>query len=242
MGGVLAGALSLALPVVTSAGAVPVALVCAAAGVLLVMGRRAAERRHREHAAWAEPRGWVHTREDAGLVDRWRGQPFGEGSARRATEVLRGTLDGFGATSFTYCWTTGTGESAQVHRRHVVAIDLPAALPLLELTPEGVSSRIARAFGGQDITFESDAFNRAWRVQAADLRFAHDVLHPRVMERLLLPDVSCTSLRIDGSSLLCWDEGTTDLVRLERRLVLLVALVRAVPRHVWQDRGCAVPG
>ena len=84
--------------------------------------------------------------------------------------------------------------------------------------------------------FESEAFNRAYRVAADDQRTGHAILPPRLMERLL-PDALGNAWRIDGTWILSWEPGTTDLDRLAPRLGLLSAVVRSVPRHVWQDHG-----
>ena len=120
---------------------------------------------------------------------------------------------------------------------HVVAVPLPAYLPTLELTAEGVGAKLAKAFGGQDIEFESEDFNRAWRVEAGDAKFAHDVVHPRLMERLLRADARGVSLRVEGTDLLSWSSGSQQLDAIAGRLQVMCALVDAIPRFVWQDHG-----
>ena len=101
------------------------------------------------------------------LVDLSRGQPFGQGSSRRAIEVLRGHATTAGpALSFTYVWTTGSGKNRTTHHAHVVALGLPTFLPTVEVTPEGLGARLAKLVGAQDVQFESEAFNRAYRVAA----------------------------------------------------------------------------
>ncbi|WP_066586725.1 type III secretion system chaperone family protein [Cellulomonas timonensis] len=199
------------------------------------------EKRHERLAQWAAARGWAYQRQDQSLVSTWSGEPFGEGHSRRATEVLRGAVDGHGVVSFTYRWTVGSGKEKTTHTRHVVALGLPTALPTLELTPEWLGTRVLRAFGGQDIQFESEDFNRAWRVRARNLKFAHDVVHPRLMARLLLPDAQGTSLRVEGATVLTWMSGRTDPARIDAALTLLRAVSGAVPQHVWEDMGRPTP-
>ncbi len=187
--------------------------------------------------AWAAGAGWTYVGSDPSLVSRWRGQPFNVGHSRRVSEVVTGRFAGRQAISFAYRYTTGSGKSSSTHTFHVVATLLPAYLPTLELTAEGVGAKLAKAFGGQDIQFESEDFNRAWRVVARDMKFAHDVVHPRLMERLLRADARGMSIRIEGSDILCWTSGTQRLEAIAGRLQVLGAVVDAVPRYVWQDHG-----
>lgn len=187
--------------------------------------------------AWARSIGWTWVGENPALVHRWRGEPFGIGSSRRATEVIIGRFGGRPAVSFTYRYTTGSGKNRTHHTFHVVSVALPAYLPTLQLTPDGFGAKLAKTFGGQDIQFESEDFNQAWRVEAGVLKFAHDVVHPRVMERLMRPDARGTSLRIDGTDAISWTPGATQPDTVAPRLSLLCAVVDAIPRYVWLDHG-----
>jgi len=190
---------------------------------------------------WATLHGWERHGPDPALTRRWRGAPFGEGRSRRATEVLTGPYEGRSALSFTYSWTTGSGKESTTHTAHVVALLLDASFPTLQLTPEGLGARLAKAFGGQDVQLESEDFNRAWRVEASDLRFAHDVLHPRTMHRLLAPDFARRSLRIEGDAILAWTGGRTVPDNIHPLLARLAVVVDAVPDFVWLDRGALPP-
>ncbi|GEK20307.1 DUF3137 domain-containing protein [Cellulomonas xylanilytica] len=204
---------------------------------LAVAGFWVQKKRHERFRGWALRNGWTYAQSERSLVDLSRGQPFGQGSSRRAIEVLRGTYDSRPALSFTYVWTTGSGKNKSTHHAHVVALALPTYLPTVEVTPEGLGARLAKLVGAQDVQLESDAFNRAYRVAARDQRTGHAILHPRLMERLLRPDALGTAWRIDGTWILSWASGTTDLDRLASRLGLLSAVARSVPRHVWLDHG-----
>src|SRR5690606_11195053 len=115
------------------------------------------------------------------LVGRWRGQPFNLGHSRRVEHLLSGDFQGRPAAVFEYRYTTGHGKNRSTTRLTVVMLALPTFLPDLEITNEGVGARIAKMFGGQDIQFESEEFNRRWRVQASVRKTAHDIVHPRFM-------------------------------------------------------------
>lgn len=188
-------------------------------------------------AAWAATIGWTYLGTDPSLATRWQGAPFGIGGSRRVSELITGTYGGAPATSFTYRYTTGSGKNRQVHVFHVVSLGLPTWLPGLQLTPQGVGARIVTALGGQDLEFESEDFNRQWRVEARDEKYAHDVLHPRTLERLVRPDARGLSLRLAGTDVISWAPGATDPETLAGRLGVMRALVDGIPRFVWLDNG-----
>ena len=204
---------------------------------LFVGGLWVQKKRHERFRAWASSNGWTYLESDRSLVDLSRGQPFRQGSARKASEVLRGTFDGRPALSFSYQWTTGSGKNRSTHHAHIVALALPAYLPTIEVTPEGLGAKLAKLVGARDLQFESEAFNQAYRVAADDERTGHAIVHPRLMERLLRSDALGNAWRIEGTWILSWEPGTLDLDRLAPRLGLLSAVVRSIPRHVWQDHG-----
>jgi hypothetical protein len=186
---------------------------------------------------WAAVNGWTYTSSDRSLVDFSRMQPFGVGHSKKATEVLAGRYDRLSALSFTYRWTTGSGKSATTHTAHVVGVVLPAYLPTVEVTPDGFGAKLAKLVGAQDIQFESDDFNRAFRVASSDPQVAHAIVHPRLMERMLRDDALGSAWRIEGTWILTWATGSTDLDRLASMLGLLSAVVGSIPRHVWLDHG-----
>lgn len=194
-------------------------------------------RRRLRILAWARASGWTYVGTDRSLVDRWQGEPFGKGHTRATSDVMVGRWAGRPAISFTYSYRSGSGKDESTFSFHVVALPLPAYLSTLELTPEGFGDRLAKVFGGQDIQFESDEFNRAWRVRSPNPRFAHDVVHPRLMERLLRADARGVSLRIGGTDIVTWADGETRTDRIAGRLALMTAVVDSVPRFVWQDHG-----
>lgn len=179
--------------------------------------------------------GWTYQKEARHLVGRWLGQPFNLGHSRRASHLLAGTFQGHQFAAFEYRYTTGSGKSRSTTVLNVTMVSLPVHLPHLEITNEGVGARIAKVLGGQDIQFESEEFNRRWRVEAAALKTAHDIVHPRFMEYLVAgpPD----PLRFEGTDVWTWHLGPIRTDALHPRLTRLVQVVEMVPRHVWQDYG-----
>ena len=189
-------------------------------------------RRARAEARWAAERSWQVLGGDRALVERLAGM-FGVGGGGRVSHLIAGWHDGRPAGTFEYA---EQGATASVHC-HVVSVVLPVPLPGLRLTPQAVTDSVPTALGGQDIAFESEDFNRAWRVRASDAKFAHDVLHPRMMERLLAGDAQGLSIWILGTELLCWVPGGADLEAVDERLAVLDAIVDAIPRFVWLEHG-----
>jgi hypothetical protein len=188
-------------------------------------------------------KGWQFAASDSQYAVRWNCPPFFQGRNRRARDVVTGTM-GPGATSrpfvaFDYSYVTdsnsGRGRSSTTHRFAICAIQLPAYLPALQITPENVLSRLGNVVAGTDIELESEDFNRRFVVQCPDAKFASDALPPRTMQALL----ARTSLhfRVEGTDLLCWETGVTTPVTLLERLSTLTTFVDGIPAFVWHDYG-----
>ena len=222
--GALLAMAALSVPVLVVAGLIALAVITA-------------QRRARLTQEWCAGSGWTVVGADPALAERWRGSPFNVGRRRRASEIVTGRFRGRPATSFTYSYTTGSGKNQHTVTHHVVALALPAFLPTLQLTHDGFGADLAKSFGGQDIQFESDVFNKAWRVESSDPRIAHAVLHPRLMERLLAPDARRLRIRIEGSDVLCWRGGRQDLTAIASVATVLADIADSVPRFVWQEHG-----
>lgn len=214
-----------------------------AVGAALVMGYVADRRRRERLLVWSAQQRWQWQGTDAGLVDFLPGEPFGRGDRRSIRNVLQGPWGGRPGLAFDYTFTvtTGSGKNrrTQTHRHAVVALLLPAPLPRVHVGPENVFHRIAQGFGFDDIDVESDAFNRRYRVQAADRRDAFAILHPRLVETLtqVEPVEWRTELSVRGPVLVSWWTGTLDTVQLQHRLILLDRIVDSVPDYVWRQAG-----
>jgi len=203
--------------------------------VLIVRQQRDRRRRRRVFAAWADEHGWDYRERSTVLVGRWTAWPF-RGASRTATDVLSGAVDGCPVTSFTHggsWWPRARGRSAD--GVHVVMTTLPTAFPSLTITPEDQYTRAAGAIGLRDIQLESAEFNARWRVLSSDPRFAHAVLQPRLMARLLEPDVEGMSMLVEDRDIALFAPGRTLPSDVEPRAALLAELVRIVPRYLPDD-------
>lgn len=203
------------------------------AGIVLWATRHPVVRRSLQN------RGWTYDKRGTHQFDRrFTQHPFRSRGWRqrhpRITQAAWGEFKDRGAASLTL-WRG---------RRHFYDIDLvelPLVLPGLALVPETVADDWAKAFGGADITLESAEFNARWRVFSSDARYAHAVLHPRMMTRLNKPDVDALPISIDGGALLCWVPGRSPLAELDVHLALLTELAGLIPRHIFDDYGTPRP-
>ncbi|WP_062313225.1 hypothetical protein [Demequina rhizosphaerae] len=215
-----------------------------AAWILLLLGAALAglvvweyveHARHRDEVArFALEHGWSHTPRTAKYSLRFTGTPFDQrGSSVRQEDVLEGRYGGVPCATFTHVveqQSDGERSSAQVFQ--VTLAELPVRLPRLDIVPEHVGHHLAQAFGGVDIEVESHAFNSRWRVIARDRRYGHDVVDPRMIERLLAYDVEGCSLRIDGGAVLMWSPGREGVDTLAKRLDVVAGVARRIPDHV----------
>jgi hypothetical protein len=199
-----------------------------------------AKKRRETFAAFAAQQGFAYVPEDNFLAGQWAGTPFQTGDNWRVRNVLSGAFQGRQIVAFDYSYETHT-TNAKVRRRTttthkfgVVAMRLPAPLPHLEVTHEGLfGGAVANALGFADLEFESEQFNRAFRVKADDPRFGHAVIHPRMMELLL--GRGEIGWRIEGNSLVGWDSGPHSPLEVMNRLQLLQLVLDNVPPYVWRD-------
>ncbi|WP_434081387.1 hypothetical protein [Sanguibacter sp. Z1732] len=208
---------------------VVVVVAVGAAIVTHVLNRKRQERIR----AYARHRGWTYQPHSREVANRWTSPPFDAGRARQANEVLTGTFHGEQAVSFSYRYVTGNGKNRSTHHFHVVALHLPAALPWLRLNPEGFGSAISKLFGGQDIRFESKAFNDTWRVQGPEGQFPFDFIHPRMMDRLMQPDAVGHNITVEGQDILLYVRGRQEVERIDFYLNLLLGIIQLIPRHLW---------
>lgn len=116
-----------------------------------------------------------------------------QGSNRYAFNVLSGDHRGNRVLVFDHHHETHSTNSkgqrrTQHHYYSVFILTLPQIFPELTITREGIFSKIAQAFGYDDIDFESHEFSRKFCVRCKDKKFAYDICHSRMMEFLLEND------------------------------------------------------
>jgi hypothetical protein len=208
--------------------------------VAVLVGGYLLDRKRRERImTFCVARGWRYVDEDLTVVGRYSGEPFGRGDRRRARNVIRGNECGRDFIAFDYSFQTHSTDSkghrnTTTHHFAIYAVTLPAYLPTLEVCPEGIFGKLADAVGlTSDIDLESEDFNRAFKVRAADRKFATDVLSPRTMQYLLT--APSAAWRIQGDGMLRWKSGRLDPADIVVSTSVLDRVADGIPAFVWKD-------
>jgi hypothetical protein len=92
---------------------------------------------------------------------------------------------------------------------------------------------VSEAIGTGDLQFEHDGFNQTFRVLAADPKYGHAVIHPRMMELLITSGE--IAWRIEGNTIVGWSRGAHNPVEIISRLKLLDRIAGLIPPFVWRD-------
>ncbi|MCJ7826907.1 MAG: DUF3137 domain-containing protein [Demequinaceae bacterium] len=162
--------------------------------------------------------------------------PVDQGVNQRDTACISGTYNGRRCSSFTHEYEIGTGdEKRHTERWQITVVELEYPLKTVDILPDDVLAKFAKSLGGQDIDFESADFNRKWRVMARDLKYAHDIVHPRMIERLLRPDADGLAIRVEGRAVMCWRWERRGPADLARRLGVLTSIAKLIPEFVLRE-------
>jgi hypothetical protein len=180
--------------------------------------------------------GWQYSHSAPQYRNRFRAFPFGVGRYARDVDVIRGPFRGFSCASFTHQYEEGKKDEYSFPRAwQIDLVELPYPLSTVDILPDDELAKFAKLLGGQDIDFESAAFNARWRVKAGDVKYAHDIVHPRMMERLLVFDADGMAIRIEGSAVYAWAAERRGPEDLAARLSVLTAVARLIPEFVYRE-------
>jgi hypothetical protein len=159
---------------------------------LAIFGALAAKQRREELGALALRLGLSYRADkDYDLTDRFEFlAALDRGDNRYAYNILSGVYQGREVLVFDYHYETHSTDSKgrrQTHHHHFsfFILMLPQSFPELSITREGFLSKIAQAFGYDDIDLESAEFSRVFCVRSKDKKFAYDVCNGQMMEYLL---------------------------------------------------------
>jgi hypothetical protein len=113
-----------------------------------------------------------------------------EGSNRYVFNKLSGTYQTREVAAFDFHYETHSSDSKGHRETHhhyfsCFILQLPRSFPELVIGREGWLSKIAQAFGYDDIDFESHEFSRRFCVRSPDKKFAYDVCNAQMIEYLL---------------------------------------------------------
>jgi hypothetical protein len=167
-------------------------------------------------------------------------EPFTGGTYREVRNVYRDTAGGRPVMVFDYQDVYGRGPDSTRRHFRVALFELAISAPRLAVRLERLVDAAARLVGVQDIEMESQAFNRRYRVQADDRRFAFDVLNPRAIQALLDCRRS-VALAMGGAFLVVYEgpldpEAEPDPRAEEELLDVGRDIALSVPSYVRDDR------
>jgi hypothetical protein len=161
--------------------------------------------RARSIAAVAAANGWAFGTADTTGCANTPFHVFERGRARKAANVCSfrdirsGTLH-----LFDYRFTEGTGRSSRTYKHSCALRVAQDWFPLLTIEHESVYGGVLNAIGLEDLQFESEEFNRLFRVTSDDPRFACAVIDARMMAFLLDHDIRTAHISVNGRYLLVW--------------------------------------
>jgi len=159
-----------------------------------------------------------------------------QGSNRYAYNVLSGDYRGHFVIAFDYHYETHSTDAKGNHHTHhhhfsFFILRLERAFPELTISREGIFSKIAQAFGYDDIDFESHEFSRKFCVRSKNKKFAYDVCNARMIEYLLVNDD--LNIEIEDTALTLAFSGCLAPERIEPNLQRLVQLRSLMPNYLF---------
>ena len=159
-----------------------------------------------------------------------------QGSNRYAFNVLSGRYRDKEVLVFDYHYETHSTDSkghTQTHHHYFsfFILVLPMGFPELKITREGLFSKIAQAFGYDDIDFESAEFSRAFCVRSKDKKFAYDVCNAQMMEYLLAN--RDLSIEIENNAMAMAFDKRLAAPEIERDLNRLLQIRRLLPDYLF---------
>jgi hypothetical protein len=154
-----------------------------------------------------------------------------QGENRYANNVLAGNDQQNEILAFDYHYTTGSGKSREEHNLSFFILTLPAVLPDLTIRRENFFTKVAEAFGYQDIKFESAEFSKAFCVRSPDKKFAYDVCNAKMMEYLLAN--RDLSVEIENQVLALAFNTCLSVEQVESNLQRLVEIRSRLPEYLF---------
>lgn len=198
----------------------------------------AASRQANAMAKFAHVNKWQFELETGTYRRKLSAFPFGQGTNPRDLNCISGNYNGKRCSSFTHEYDIGAHEEKgknQTDRWQITAVELEFPLQTIHILPDDTLAKFSKFFGGQDIDFESAAFNEKWRVVGHNLKYAHDIVHPRMMERLLRSDANGMAIRIEGQYVLSWTWNRQGPANLARRFGVLTSIAKLIPAFVLRE-------
>jgi hypothetical protein len=163
---------------------------------------------------------------------------FRAGDGRLVENVMSRTgANGLDVRVFDYAYyTEQKDEYNRIHKRweyfNCAMARHNGLWPLIHISRERVVDKIGQTLGLPDIDLESEEFNRRFRVQCEDRRFATALLHPLMMEFLMATEGRLT-FETKGRWLLVIAPRLDMPVEMVGLLGVADEFLRRIPNVVW---------
>jgi hypothetical protein len=220
--------------------AIPIILIVVVAIVALIFGVLGARKRREELGALAARTGLRFDPEEDYSYDERYGflGKLSQGDNRYAFNILSGNFRGHDVLAFdyhyqTYSYNSKGGRQTHHHYFSFFILRLPRSFPEITVGREGWFSKIAQAFGYDDIDFESAEFSRSFCVRSRDKRLAYDVCNPQMIEYLLAN--ADLTLEIEENVLALAFEARLDAAAIELNLNRLVSVRALFPEYLFNQ-------
>jgi hypothetical protein len=189
---------------------------------------------------WTRSRGWSFDKEKRKGWERdYPGvKLFQNGHSRHGKNVISGTFHDRPITLVDYRYVTGHGKHRTEHHAGVAILQCEFPTIPLFIRRENAFDKVGEFLGADDIDFESVEFSKKFFVKSADRKWAHDIIHTRVMDYLLAaPSVT---IEFGFGEIAVYRNKWGDGQKYEEALDVAWNLYRLIPEYVIQQmRGSA---
>jgi len=162
------------------------------------------------------------------------------GRERYSLNTIRGDFDGRSVTLFDYhylsdatVWWWAPSWSRHCYLSFII-LNLEKGFPELTLAKEGIFSKIAQAFGFDDIDFESHEFSRQFKVHCRDKKFAYDFCNAKMIDYLL--DQPIIAIEIDRNALALGFDFQHKVAKIDSHLTHLVKIRSFMPNYLFDKQ------
>jgi hypothetical protein len=155
----------------------------------------------------------------------------------KTSNVMRRKYSGLRVTICDYEYTTSNGKNEQTFSYTCYILQLPVSFGWLNVTRESLRSKIAQAFGYDDIDFESAEFSRRYCVRAQNRKEAYALITPQMMDYLMATPGLYFS--IQGSLLLITFDGQLEARHIPQRVNLLFGIAARIPGYLLTQKNNA---
>lgn len=170
-------------------------------------------------------------------------QQLNQGENRYAANIISGTYQQNEVLAFDYHYETvhydKEGRHTEDHWFSFFIVTVGAAFPDLTIRREGFFTKIAEAFGYQDIKFESAEFSKTFCVRSPDKKFAYDVCNGKMMEYLLANHD--LSIEIENQVVALAFNSQIALEQFERNLGRLIEVRSRLPQYLFASNTTGKP-